>query len=306
MFDVPEEVSEHSEDIVFEASVGVETMPPPIGQKGHTASSVLRAAESLQTPSLFEAETAAAHVATAPDSGSGPALLPPPIMLPSPGRRRWLIAGLVGGVGATTGVLWLLRMRQDGTRPFAGLPPSPPADPLPPVPPADRQATPTARTERPVTPLPGSTVPAGSSGGASAGAADSGSDAHERPRPDAARDVTRDTGRDTGDDTQPEEEEDEEALLKQKEPDIADKVIGADVPLPGAPAPVTHRRRCQRRSRRRPHRRQRHDLPRPAPPVPSPAGRPHLRQSRARPRSQPPRPGSRSPSASTAGPTARS
>jgi serine/threonine protein kinase len=239
VFDVPEEVSEHSEDIVFEASVGVETMPPPIGQKGHTASSVLRAAESLQTPSMFEAETIPAHVPTAPDSGSGPALLPPPILLPSPGRRRWLIAGLVGGVGATTGVLWLMRMRQDGTRPFAGLPPSPPADPLPPVSPAGGKATPTARTERPATPLPGSAVPAGSSGGATAGAADSGSDAHERPRPDAPRDVTRDTGRDTGDDTQPEEEEDEEALLKQKEPDIADKVIGADVPLPGAPAPVT-------------------------------------------------------------------
>ena len=220
-FDVPEEMSEQSEDIVFEASetVGVETLPPS-PPKGNTASSVIRAAESLQGASMFEAETLPAQIGLGlgPGTGSGPSLLPPPIPLPS-GRRRWLVAGLVGGVAATTGVLWLLRMRQDGTRPFAGLPPSPPAEPLPPVPPPHREATPTAQIERPPT----------------AGTADSGSDAHERARPDAVRDQGHDTGRDAEDDSQP-EEEDEEALLKQKEPDIADKVIGVDVPVTGTPA----------------------------------------------------------------------
>jgi serine/threonine protein kinase len=229
-FDVPEEMSEHSEDIVFEASetVGVETLPPS-PPKGNTASSVIRAAESLQGASMFEAETLPAQMGLGPGTGSGHSLLPPPIPLPS-GRRRWLVAGLMGGVAATTGVLWLMRMRQDGARPFAGLPPSPPAEPLPPAPPAGRQTTPTALAERPPTPPAGAALPSAPGGGT----ADSGSDAHERARPDAVRDQGHDTGRDVEDDTQP-EEEDEEALLKQKEPDIADKVIGVDVPVPEAP-----------------------------------------------------------------------
>jgi serine/threonine-protein kinase len=241
VFEAPEEVGDLDEDIVFEASGGVETIPPVAPAKGITASSVLRAAESLQQPSLFDAETAAQiglpplppppPPATPVYTESGPALLPPPIPLPS-GRRRWLVAGLVGGVGATMGVVWLLRARQEGLRPFAGLPPSPPAAPPGPPPAEPGAGTPTARTDpAPPGPAGGGAVPAVVT------PADSGSDTTPRPGADAGRELGGDLRADGQGVPGEEDEEDEEALLKQQEPDIADKVIGAETTPPPAPPP---------------------------------------------------------------------
>src|SRR4029453_15581290 len=80
-----EEELDLEEDIVFEQAVGGDTLPPfsTGGSKGKTASSVLRAAESLHAPPVFDPD-----FRHDPGSGSIPSLLPPPVMLPSPGRRR--------------------------------------------------------------------------------------------------------------------------------------------------------------------------------------------------------------------------
>ena len=206
----------------------------PSAPKGNTASSVIRAAESLQSPSLFEAETAAAHVRHGPGTRAAARRC-----CRRPSRCRQRAAPLAGG-------------RAGGGR---GAPPR-----------ACCGCCACARTgpaRSPGCPLPArrpaaAGAPCGPTGNAhgahgTTGDAAAGVDACPRavrrrargqPRIRAA---TRTNGRDRTPPAmspgtpagtprttrQPEEEEDEEALLKQKEPDIADKVIGADVPLPG-------------------------------------------------------------------------
>ena len=261
------------EDIVFEQSMGADTLPPlPPGRvsgpaAGGSASAVIRAADSLRAGGLAmgEAETQAQQPAQAamfsgPVGGSGSAVLG----APSPGgRRRWLVAGVVTGAAAASGVLGVISMREKRIEADRLAPPLP-AHPGTPTPPA---SDPAAAVPAPaIESAPGTAASDPAAPGTGAGEDPKGPVVAEAPSPTeepaaaaapdkpsapVAADGSASTvaGRDaaaeasaTASEEQEDDEEDEEALLKRQEPDIADKVIGADagpavvaLPPPAAP-----------------------------------------------------------------------
>jgi eukaryotic-like serine/threonine-protein kinase len=234
-----EEELELEEDIVFEQAVGGDTTLPPFagnrGRSGKTASSVLRAAESLQAPPNFDLESRL-------DLGSEslPSLLPPPARLPSLGRRRWLVAGVVTGAAATSGVLAMLRMRDAGklklTAP-TGPGWQPPISKGEPLAASEAPATATVPPPAPATPpTPTVETPAATESplaAAAPGSRDATVTSDTGPAavaqgPDAAGADTGGSALAQGAVKEDDPEEDEEALLKLQEPDIAEKVIGEE------------------------------------------------------------------------------
>jgi hypothetical protein len=198
---VDEELDIEDEDIVFEAG---DTAVDTIG--------VGRRVGNKTTPSLAIAARAIEQAAARPFEI--PAEVPSPgtgsvsISEPRPGRRRWLLAGLLGGATVGAGLFAVLRPRisqlllgteegppppaPSGTGGRAEVAAAPAAVPVAPV-----DAAPVAPDVRPETGRP--------------------IDAGKDLRPDAHPDA------DAGDD-----EEDEESLLRHSEPDVADKVIGEE------------------------------------------------------------------------------
>jgi serine/threonine-protein kinase len=212
-----EDVDLH-EDIVFEAAIG-DTLPP---MSTKTSSAIRRAAMALDG-ALAASPAKDTRVDPQPAGAA-----PRPGVRPS--RRRWLLAGLVVGAAGAAGMAALLRPRETLRVP-ASLDDQP--APTPP---------PIATTPPPTSPVPAATGSDAAPIVQTAPPATGTDAAVAAARADTAPAVAAE-----GEELKPtpldeppapeEEDEDEEKLFEQRDPDIANKVIGEEAGTPAPPPP---------------------------------------------------------------------